>query len=377
MTRAAERWDAIVVGASFAGLAAAMELAGHGRVLLLDKDAIGDNQTSACATPLAVLERLELLESLEQVHEALVLHLPGGIARTYPFAYPFATFDYRRLCQLLAARTDATFRRAWVRTVDSDRVVSSEGAYSAPVVIDASGWRCVLGSTVEPGLRGVATRSIGLEAGLPWQSEPRVPSRRGAADGPAQGLHFWVADELARDGYLWDFPAGAEHRVGLLRYRSGGGLKPRLRGFLGRDAEPEELHGGVLPSRFRAPSAGSVFLVGDAAGQCLPLSGEGIRPALVFGQLAGRLAAQVLDGDLPLEAALDRYRRLARRPLRKYQLLAVIERSMRRLPRRPMDAVSWYLGAGPLSRYCQDAYWRIAPAEWLRPGGVASPLRTA
>ena len=377
MTPAGERWDAIVAGASFGGLAAAMELAGHGRVLLLDKDPIGDNQTSACATPLAVLERLEVLKSLEQVHEALVLHLPGGLVRTYPIAYPYATFDYRRLCELLAARTDATFRRAWVRTIEEDRVLTSEGAFSAPIVIDASGWRCVLGSTLDPGLRGLATRSIGLEAGVPWHSEPPVPARRGGTDGPAQGLHFWVADELARDGYLWDFPAGAENRVGLLRYRSGGGLKPRLRGFMGRDAEAGELHGGVLPSRFRAPSAGSVFLVGDAAGQCLPLSGEGIRPALVYGQLAGRLAARVLDGELPLRAALDAYGRLARRPVRKYQLLALVERSMRRLPRRPMDAVSWYFGAGPLSSYCQDAYWRIAPAEWLRPSSVASPVRPA
>ena len=78
----AERWDAIIVGASFGGLAAAMELAGHGRVLLLDKDAIGEHQTSACATPVAVLERLQVLESLDQVHEALVLHLPCARTRS-------------------------------------------------------------------------------------------------------------------------------------------------------------------------------------------------------------------------------------------------------------------------------------------------------
>jgi flavin-dependent dehydrogenase len=45
------------VGASFAGLAAAGELAGAGRVLVLDRAPVGEGETSACATPLRVLER--------------------------------------------------------------------------------------------------------------------------------------------------------------------------------------------------------------------------------------------------------------------------------------------------------------------------------
>jgi glycine/D-amino acid oxidase-like deaminating enzyme len=44
-------WDVIIAGASFAGLAAAVELAGSHRVLLIDRDQIGASQTSACAPP--------------------------------------------------------------------------------------------------------------------------------------------------------------------------------------------------------------------------------------------------------------------------------------------------------------------------------------
>jgi menaquinone-9 beta-reductase len=320
-------------------------------VLLLDKDEIGDGQTSACATPVAVLDRLGALETIEQVHDEIVVHLPGGAVRPYRPAYAFATFDYRSFCALLQSRTDASFLRARVRGMAGGRVITSEGDFQAPIVIDASGWRCVLGASLRPGLVAAAARSVGLEARLPRQG---------------QGLHFWIGDGLARDGYLWDFPAGDHSRVGLLRYRSGGGLKERLTRFAEQEVVAEQLHGGVLPSRLRPPLAGRVFLVGDAAGQCLPLSGEGIRPALVYGQLAGHLARQVLEGRLPLESALASYRRSARRPWLKYRLLTSIERAMPYLPGWLMDSVSWYFGGGPFARASQAAYWRIAPAEALR-----------
>src|SRR6266498_5144291 len=45
-------YDAIIVGASFAGLAVARQL--RGRVLLLDRNEVGAVQTSACGTPLWV-----------------------------------------------------------------------------------------------------------------------------------------------------------------------------------------------------------------------------------------------------------------------------------------------------------------------------------
>jgi menaquinone-9 beta-reductase len=344
-------WDAIVVGGSFAGLAAAGELAGAGRVLLVDKDAIGDGQTSACATPVAVLERLGARDTIEQVHEEIVFHLPGGGVHPYRPAYAFATFDYRAFCELMARHSDATVLKAWARGIEGDRVVTSEGTFHAPIVIDASGWRCALGTSVRPGQVKVEARSVGLEARLP---------RTGS------GLHFWIGDALARDGYLWDFPAGDHSRVGLLRYRSGGGLKPRLNQFAETEVVPEQLHGGVLPSRLRAPVAGRVFLAGDAAGQCLPLSGEGIRPALVYGQLAGRLACEVLEGRRTLGDALAAYRRAALRPRLKYRLLAAIERALPHMPGAVMEVMTWYFGAGPLAHPCQGVYWRIAPAEALR-----------
>ncbi len=81
-------WDAIVVGASFGGLAAAMELAGAGRVLLIDRQPVGAGGTSACGTLLRVLEGLDALDALQQSHEEIVLHLADDKIYRFRPAYP-------------------------------------------------------------------------------------------------------------------------------------------------------------------------------------------------------------------------------------------------------------------------------------------------
>ena len=45
-------YDAIIAGASFAGLATAMQLRGY-RVLLIDQYPVGAHQMSACGTPIS------------------------------------------------------------------------------------------------------------------------------------------------------------------------------------------------------------------------------------------------------------------------------------------------------------------------------------
>ena len=50
-----------------------------------------------------------------------------------------------------------------------------------------------------------------------------------------------------------------------------------------------------------------MFFVGDSAGHCFPLSGEGIRTAFYFGIAAGRELRAVLEGETPREEALAAY----------------------------------------------------------------------
>lgn len=199
--------------------------------------------------------------------------------------------------------------------------------------------------------------------------ELRLPLRE-------DGLHFWVLPPELNCGITWLFPAGEHSRIGIACYQGRGGLKPKLEAFLDDCLSSDALHGGSFPSRLRDPVAGSVFLVGDAAGQCLPLTGEGIRPALVFGQAAGRLARDVDGGRWDLAQALTAYRRMVLARRAPYRLLEILQRGPLRTPQRLLPSLVSLVGGGPLSSPAQSVYWRIAVPDSLRAGRVRRPILT-
>src|SRR3954470_18861143 len=106
--------DVLICGASFAGLAVARELAGsRARVLMIDRYAVGERQTSACAMPTEWMDALGLRDSLRQTFSELVIHTPFGTSR-YGLPWTFSTFDYRTLCELLFEQSAVEFETAKV-----------------------------------------------------------------------------------------------------------------------------------------------------------------------------------------------------------------------------------------------------------------------
>ncbi|HEY8867617.1 MAG TPA: NAD(P)/FAD-dependent oxidoreductase, partial [Solirubrobacteraceae bacterium] len=65
--------------------------------------------------------------------------------------------------------------------------------------------------------------------------------------------------------------------------------------------------GNWFPHRLRTAAEDGVFFVGDSAGHCFPLSGEGIRTAFYFGIACGRELGAVLAGERSRADALERY----------------------------------------------------------------------
>ena len=299
----AREYDAIVVGASFAGLAVAREL--RGEVLLLDRNEVGAVQTSACGTPLWVPEALGVAASVLQVHDRLVIRTPTRTVRYDLSAVPFCTFDYRAFCEGLLAQCRVRFLRTSVSGIQDGAVVTAEGRFTAPVIVDCSGWRRALtgGEAGEPARH----HSFGLETRTSLRDE---------------GLTFLLDRRLIPQGLGWIFPVGSGSLIGLGSYAGRSKLKPALERFL-RDqgTAAGSYHGTYFPNRLLRPTTGGVFAVGDAAGQCLPLTAEGIRPALYFGGECGRIVQRVLDGALTLEAGLEIYRRVVARYRRPYRML--------------------------------------------------------
>ena len=301
---AAPDYDVVVVGASFAGLAVARQL--RGRVLLLDRNEVGAVQTSACGTPLWVPEALGVTGSVLQVHERLTVRA-GARTVTYDLsAVPFCTFDYRIFCEGLLSQCDARFLRTAVTEIKDGRVVTGEGSFSAPIVVDCSGWRRVLvngGDSAAPG----ETHTFGLEAHTAVQDE---------------GLTFFLDRRLISRGLGWIFPVGAGSLIGLGSYAGESKLRPRLDRYLsGQGIAPGRYHGTYFPNRLGQATLGRLFAVGDAAGHCLPLTAEGIRPALYFGGECGKIIQRIVAGEITLEAGLQSYRQLVDRYRRAYRIL--------------------------------------------------------
>src|SRR5580693_4855270 len=116
--------DVLICGASFAGLAVARELAGSGAdVVMIDRYEIGERQTSACGIPTGWLTALGLQESHRQTFGELVLHTPHTTVR-YDLPWTFSTFDYRTLCEALAAQGAFTFETATVEGRERDAVTT-------------------------------------------------------------------------------------------------------------------------------------------------------------------------------------------------------------------------------------------------------------
>src|SRR6476469_4382608 len=139
--------DVLICGASFAGLTVARELRATGaRVLVLDRYEIGERQTSACAAPTEWLRNLGLEASIRQTFDSLVVRTPKVQKARWRLPFTFSTFDYRQLCSLLWDQSgEAEFETAKVSARTGSVVSTDRGELRAPLIIDALGWRRVLG----------------------------------------------------------------------------------------------------------------------------------------------------------------------------------------------------------------------------------------
>jgi menaquinone-9 beta-reductase len=287
-------WDVIVCGASFAGLAVCRELAGSGaRVLMLDRYEVGERQTSACAAPTEWLHALGLDASMRQTFRDLVIHTPTKSFR-WTLPWTFSTFDYRQLCGLLRAQApDVHFDTAKVDGRDGFTLHTDRGDITAPLIVDALGWRRVLSNAP----RAIQPPDARLSRGL--EVHPHA-----AGD----DLELWLDPAYVRAGYSWSFPARDELRVGVGSFEPRDRVKePTVRLADDLDVPAVRYQGNWIPHQMRAPVEDGLFFVGDSAGHCLPTTAEGIRTALYFGLACGRELRLVLDGRQTREQALTRY----------------------------------------------------------------------
>jgi menaquinone-9 beta-reductase len=349
--------DVLICGASFAGLAVARELTGSGAdVLIVDRYEIGERQTSACGIPTQWMEALDLMDAERQRFDSLLMHTPHGDSR-YRLPFTFSTFDYRELCALLWRDCDARFETAKVNgrapAANGDGAIAIEtdrGVISAPLVVDALGWRRMLanGDGYQP---------------------PDAPLSRGLEvhpEGSGEDLEVWIDRRYVPAGYGWSFPARDELRIGV------GSFDPRFHvrettELLAEDLDADRVRyqGNWIPHKLRKGTEGGIFFAGDSAGHCLPLSAEGIRTALYFGIALGRELRGVVDGWQDREAAATRYAEFNDSHEWKFRWMLRVQKLVPKIPPRLLGPLVRLLGNKRFIEWSFSHYLQIAPPQFV------------
>jgi flavin-dependent dehydrogenase len=285
--------------------------------------------------------------AIRQELPCMAFHTPHGSSR-FRLPWSWSAFDYRELCLALWEQCgDARFEVAKVESRTGETVHTDRGDLSAPLIVDALGWRRVLGpgANVQP---------------------PDAPISRGLEvhphDAAGVDLDIWIERGVVRRGYAWAVPAGGERRIGVGSYEPRDHVREPTVAMAERlDADAVRFQGNWFPHALRPAVQDGVLFAGDSAGHCLPLSGEGIRTAFYFGIAAGREIRAVLAGERSREAALARYAAFSRRHARAYALAGRLQRLIPALPPRVLTgllavmgrerpcrrAFTWYLGIAP------------------------------
>jgi flavin-dependent dehydrogenase len=277
--------------------------------------------------------------SIRQEIPCMAFHTPHGSAR-FRLPWTWSSFDYRELCEALYEQSgDARFEIAKVHGRTGETVHTDRGDLTAPLVVDALGWRRVLGpgENVQP---PEARISRGLEV------HPH--------DARGSDLDVWIDRSVIRYGYAWSVPAAGERRVGVGSYEPRDHVKEPTRDMARRlGTEAVNYQGNWFPHELRPAVQDGVFFVGDSAGHCIPLSGEGIRTAFHFGIAAGRELRAVHTGRKRREEALTAYGAFSDAHAPLYRRALRLQRLIPALPPRMLTSLLAVMGR---ERPCTRAF---------------------
>lgn len=286
--------DVIIVGGGPGGASAAyfLRMAGW-RVLLLERDRLPRYKTCAGGVPGSALQLFPFSFSgvIDQTMDRGTFvcgerRLTQSVPEGSLFMVQRRDFDFFLLQQSGAEILDGEKVESVEQGTDRVRVVTQEGRrLCSRYLIGADGPRSKVASCA--GLRRSVEMGVALQ--LEVDADPALLEDYAG--------RFLVGLCALDNGYYWIFPKARHLSVGIGSMGRGKGqllfrLKRHMAG-LGIDVEryPSRAHPLPLFSPRAERQKGRILLVGDAAGLVDPLTGEGIRHALVSGQLAAEAVA--------------------------------------------------------------------------------------
>jgi menaquinone-9 beta-reductase len=340
-------YDAVVVGASLAGCATAMLLAGDGaRVALVEKQPDPEAFKRVCshfiqASAVPTIERLGLLEPI----------LAAGGVRTQMHAWtrwgwidppvegglPCLNLRREVLDPLIRLRAAAQPGVELMLGRSAERLLREDGAVRGVAVRDRDGAETELRATLTVGADGRDSRIAEL-SGARVKTRPHGRVAYGAYyEGPgprkAPDSSIWMLDPHWAAAFPTDsgltFYAAMVTKDRLPEFKRD--PDAALEGFVADlpDAPPIRASRRVGPTmgkidmtnRERVPVAPGLALAGDAALAIDPLFGVGCGWALQSAEWLADSVSPALSGEEPLARGLRRYRRRHARELRVHAYL--------------------------------------------------------
>ena len=317
-------YDLVVVGAGPAGSSAAFAAAKNGiKVALLEKEnSIAQTVRTSGVTWIQNIKEFGIPDDCFNPIKNFSFCSPNNevtISDSIPRA---AVLDVRKTYRWLADEAEKAGADVFVK-INVNEVLKDdkgdivgvsgvgpdgEATFHSKVIIDASGFP----STVCKAM-GFVKQWERFGAGAEYEVE--------AENVDAQTWWLMVGQQYSPAGYAWIFPVGeniVRIGVGIGKPESDVDPTQRLKELMETKLGPIKKLGKITPIEFHyglIPNDGlsrktvfnNLILVGDSAGQANPLVLEGIRYAIKFGRVAGKVSSEAIKSGKTNERALYPY----------------------------------------------------------------------
>ena len=317
-------FDIVIVGGGPAGSSAARIAAKNGcTVALIEKEReIAETVRTSGVTWISDIQEFQIPEECYNPIKKFSFCSPKNSVTISDGIAKAAVLDVRKTYRFLAKRAESSGSEVFTNTNVSGILKNSSGKcvgviaksqdkhiqFKAKVVIDASGFSSVVARELG---HVEQWKKYGVGA------EFEVKTEKLEYD------NWWlmVGQKYSPAGYAWIFPTSKNTaRVGVGIGKPDSDVDPTIRlnelidnkigpiKDLGK-IEKIEFHYGLIPNEglTRKTVYDNLILVGDSAGQANPLVLEGIRYAIRFGEVAGKVAAIAIKNNDTSETSLMPY----------------------------------------------------------------------
>jgi digeranylgeranylglycerophospholipid reductase len=346
------RYDLIIVGASFAGLACARTAALRGlKVAVVErKNDPGEGVRTTGILVKEAVEEADVPSHLTRLIRGVRLYAPNGKHTDHAApGYYFLATDTPNLMRWMADEAKRAGAELMLGTGFKRGAQTNDGVQLAELGIEG---QLLVGAD---GAVSQVARAFGLDAnrrflaGVEFELEPDP-------DLDGRFLHCFLDSVLAPGYIAWAVPGVGVTQVGLA---ASGGVKPDAQAFLRAytarlGLRPPRIVGrrsGLIPAgaTLNRTFDGRVMLIGDAAGHVSPLTGGGIVQTLRLGRRTAQLAADWI------QAGAEHPARALARETPRFRRKLLMRRMLDLAP--PNWVWNLVLGTAPFRAVAQSVYF--------------------